>query len=77
MDEHVDKCPECRAESGAIERLLKETEAVRSEIRAAAASVDWDALPGRHRRPGHGRGPTRPCASLRPAFVGMAGRASG
>ena len=46
MDEHLDKCPECRAEAEAVERLLKETEAVRSEIRAAAASVDWDALPG-------------------------------
>lgn len=47
MAEHVDKCPGCRAESGAIERVLVETEAVRSEIRAAAASVDWDVLPGR------------------------------
>ena len=46
MAEHIEKCPECRAESGAIERLLAQTEAVRSEIRAAAASVDWDALPG-------------------------------
>jgi hypothetical protein len=46
MAEHVDKCLECRAESRAIERLLEETEAVRSEIRSAAASVDWDSLPG-------------------------------
>jgi len=45
MTEHLNKCPDCRAEAEAVERLLKETEAVRSEIRAAAASVDWDALP--------------------------------
>jgi hypothetical protein len=45
MSEHLARCPECRAEAEAVERLLKETEAVRSEIRAAAASVDWDALP--------------------------------
>ena len=45
MDEHLEKHPERRAEADAIERLLKETEAVRTEIRQAAASVDWDALP--------------------------------
>jgi hypothetical protein len=33
------------AEAEAIERVLRETEAVRSEIRAAAASVNWDVLP--------------------------------
>ncbi len=37
--------PEDRAEAAAIERILGETDAVRSEIRAAAASVNWDALP--------------------------------
>jgi len=46
MDDNVEKDPVRRAESGAIERLLKETEAVREEIRRSAASVDWDALPG-------------------------------
>jgi len=46
MAEHLDKCPECRTEAEAVERLLKETEAVRAEIRAASASVDWEALPG-------------------------------
>jgi hypothetical protein len=46
MAEHLDKCPECRAEAEAVERLLQETEAVRAEIRAAAASVDWETLPG-------------------------------
>ncbi|MGZ5513961.1 MAG: hypothetical protein ACXW2O_02495 [Candidatus Aminicenantales bacterium] len=45
MSEHIGKDPERRAEADAIERLLKETEAVRSEIRVAAASVDWDVLP--------------------------------
>jgi hypothetical protein len=37
--------PERRAEADAIDRVLKETEAVRSEIRQAVASVNWDALP--------------------------------
>ena len=46
MDDSFEKDPERRAESGAIERLLKETDAVRAEIRRSAASVDWDALPG-------------------------------
>ncbi len=46
MDKHKDMPPERRAEPDAIERLLRETEAVRSEIREAAASVDWDALSG-------------------------------
>lgn len=45
MAEHIDKCGECRAETEALERLLKETEAVRSEIREAAASIEWEALP--------------------------------
>jgi len=45
MSDDTDRRPECRAEVEAIERLLKETEAVRSEIRQAAASVNWDALP--------------------------------
>lgn len=45
MNEHIGKHPDHRAEADAIDRLLKETEAVRSEIRKAAASVDWDALP--------------------------------
>ena len=45
MTEHLDKCPECRAEADEVERLLKETDAVRSEIRAAVASVNWEALP--------------------------------
>lgn len=45
MDEHLKKHLESPAEAEAIERLLRETEAVRSEIRQAAASVNWDALP--------------------------------
>jgi len=45
MAEHIDTCPECRAETEALERLLKETDAVRSEIRKAADSVDWGTLP--------------------------------
>ncbi len=46
MCEHIGKDPERRAEADAIDRLLEETEAVRTEIRAAAASIDWAALPG-------------------------------
>jgi hypothetical protein len=45
MSEHNDKCPECRAEADAYDRLVRETEAVKAEIRRAAATVDWDALP--------------------------------
>jgi hypothetical protein len=45
MDEHHGTGPESRAEAEAIERLLGETAAVRAEIRRAADSVDWDALP--------------------------------
>jgi len=45
MSEHNDKCPDCRAEADAYERLVRETEAVKAEIRRAAATVDWDALP--------------------------------
>ncbi len=45
MAEHLVKCPECRAEAGEVERLLKETDAVKAEIREAVASVDWEALP--------------------------------
>ncbi|MBP1660587.1 MAG: hypothetical protein H6P95_1779 [Candidatus Aminicenantes bacterium] len=46
MDDDSMKDPARRAEAEALERLLKETEAVRTEIRRAAASVDWEALPG-------------------------------
>jgi len=46
MDEYAGKGPGSRAEIAAVERLLRETETVRSEIRKAADSVDWDALPG-------------------------------
>lgn len=45
MSEHNDKCPDCRAEADAYEKLVRETEAVKAEIREAAATVDWDALP--------------------------------
>jgi hypothetical protein len=46
MNENSEKDPVLRAEADALDRLLKETEAVRSEIRREAASVDWEALPG-------------------------------
>jgi len=45
MSEHNDKCPDCRAEADAYEKLVRETDAVKAEIRRAAATVDWDALP--------------------------------
>jgi len=47
MDENAANDGKRRAEADAIERLLRETEAVRAEIRRAAETVDWDALPGR------------------------------
>lgn len=46
MSEHIDRCPECLAEADAYDRLVRETEAVRTEVRRAADSVDWEALPG-------------------------------
>lgn len=45
MSEHDDTCPACRAEADAYDKLVRETEAVKAEIRRAAGTVDWDALP--------------------------------
>ncbi len=86
MTEHLDKCPECRAENDAVTRLLKETEAVRSEIRRAAASVEWDSLPAlvadRAMAGSRSRGRAASTASprgwldffrLRPAMAGLLG----
>jgi hypothetical protein len=84
MDE-LKKDPGGRAEAEAVERLLAETEAVRAEIRAAAASVDWEALPGviadraLASAPGNRRpAPARPARAwlaafrMRPALAGLA-----
>jgi hypothetical protein len=73
------------AEDAAIERVLRETHAVRSEIRAAAASVNWDILPAiiadrvlaEARPAGRGaplRGPAGWLAGFRmkPALAGLA-----
>lgn len=86
MDEHIDKCPECRAEAQAVERLLKETEAVRAEIRDAAAAVDWESLAfriaDRAMTEGRARGRAASAASplgwfaflrLRPVLAGLLG----
>jgi len=45
MRDAFEKSSAGQAEAEAVERLLGETEAVRSEIRRAAASVDWETLP--------------------------------
>jgi len=45
MAEHLDKCPECRAEAEEIKRVLEKADAVKAEIREAVASVNWEALP--------------------------------
>jgi hypothetical protein len=45
MPEHIERCPECRAEADAYEKLVLETEAVKAEIRRAATRVDWETLP--------------------------------
>jgi hypothetical protein len=68
MDDNVERDPKRRAEAGAIERLLKETEAVRAEIRRSAASVDWDALPGliADRAMAANTGAARPAPAPRP-----------
>lgn len=79
MSEHIDRCPECRAEADAYDRLVRETEAVRTEVRRAADSVDWEALPGLiadRALAGRERAP-RPAAWLaalrmKPALAGLA-----
>jgi hypothetical protein len=45
MDDNAMMDRDRRDEDEAIERLLKETEAVRAEIRRASDSVNWDVLP--------------------------------
>jgi hypothetical protein len=45
MTEHLESCPECRAEAEEMRRVLEKAGAVRDEIRRAAASVNWEALP--------------------------------
>jgi hypothetical protein len=45
MAEHLEKCPECRAEADEMRRVLAKTDAVKAEIREAVASVNWEALP--------------------------------
>jgi hypothetical protein len=45
MNEHLETCPECRAEIDEIQRVLDKAAAVKSEIREAVASVNWEALP--------------------------------
>jgi len=69
MAEHFEKCPECRAEADEFVRLLKETDAVKSEIREAVASVDWEALPARiaDRALAASRRPARAVPAARPA----------
>jgi hypothetical protein len=47
MAEHLEKCPECRAEADEMRRVLAKTDAVKAEIREAVASVNWEALPER------------------------------
>ncbi len=45
MAEHLEKCPDCRAEAEEIKRVLERADAVKAEIREAVASVNWEALP--------------------------------
>jgi hypothetical protein len=45
MAEHLEKCPDCRAEADEMRRVIEKTEAVKAEIRRAVASVNWEALP--------------------------------
>jgi hypothetical protein len=45
MAEHLEKCPECRAEAEEIKRVLEKAAAVKAEIREAIASVNWEMLP--------------------------------
>jgi hypothetical protein len=45
MAEHLDECPDCRAEAEDMKRVLARAESVKAEIREAVASVNWEALP--------------------------------
>jgi hypothetical protein len=45
MAEHLEKCPDCRAEADEMRRVIEKAEAVKAEIRQAVASVNWAALP--------------------------------
>jgi hypothetical protein len=45
MAEHLEMCPQCRAEAEEIKRVLEKTASVKAEIREAVASVNWEALP--------------------------------
>jgi hypothetical protein len=85
MAEHLAKCPDCRAEAGEVERLLKETAAVKAEIRQAVASVNWEALPATiadrafaaSRKPEHVIPAARPwnwlsALRMKPALAGLA-----
>lgn len=47
MDEHLEQCPECRAEAERIRRVLDGADGIKAEIRDALDSVDWEALPAR------------------------------
>lgn len=47
MDEHIEKCPACRAEAERFRRVLGGADGFKAEIRAALDSVDWEALPAR------------------------------
>lgn len=81
MSDHTDRCPECRAEADAYDRLVRETEAVKAEIRRAADSVDWEALPGliadralggRGRTAGRERAAWPAFLRMKPALAGLA-----
>jgi len=45
MAEHLQGCPDCRAEAVEIKKVLEKADAVKVEIRGAVASVNWEALP--------------------------------
>lgn len=47
MDEHLEKCAECRSEADRIRRVLDGADGIKAEIRTALGSVDWEALPAR------------------------------
>ena len=45
MAEHLENCPECRAEAKDLKRVLEKADAVKAEIRKAVASINWEVLP--------------------------------
>ncbi len=85
LEEHARGCARCRAELEAVSGVLNVTSASREELRAAVASVDWEAMAEEiteriYRASSANRAAARPASAwgrlfgirLRPVFAGLA-----